>query len=589
MKTVPLRWLIVAPFVVLALISGVTMYLVSTITISNIANTVGIQYIKEVEGRIYDRVQDFMAPLNNIVEVNLNTFSHRPELLNNLIPIASRFYEQAAPYAQMTFISIATVDGRYLASAQDPIRRGQHNIAANFVYKALTMEGFEYDPVNAIGAKIQSDPTFSYDPRVRPFYTDAIKERGMTWSDIHPYYGYPALGIGLSAPIYNVEGALLGVTATSIALIELDQYLESLKLVDGAYIFLAEENGALIATSEQGELYRTADGVTTRANLNNHPNEIFQLASQNLEEGTQTLNIKGQEYLYYVRPITLKYGKSWLIGILIPSAYHKKVLTDYTHSTIIITLVLFVCIGLIGSLIARHIGKPIQLLNKAANDNNIKSIQVLPQPLSGIREINSLSQGLSSMADNLFDIMQNLEEKVSERTSYLQGENKHLLESSLTDELTGLYNRRGFNLAFDQVLKNVQKNKQQFTLVLCDIDHFKYINDKFGHTVGDFALVSVAMSLKKYARASIDIVVRYGGDEFALVFLDTDVAQVEKRLNSIQEECASTPVVKSEYITMSFGVVHVSEGSSISAEELIEQADKKLYQAKNDGRNKIVI
>jgi len=77
--------------------------------------------------------------------------------------------------------------------------------------------------------------------------------------------------------------------------------LESLKLVDGAYIFLAEENGALIATSEQGELYRTADGVTTRANLNNHPNEIFQLASQNLEEGTQTLNIKGQEYLYYVR------------------------------------------------------------------------------------------------------------------------------------------------------------------------------------------------------------------------------------------------------------------------------------------------
>ncbi|WP_133011485.1 diguanylate cyclase [Marinomonas flavescens] len=589
MKTVPLRWLIVTPFVVLALISGVTMYILSSVTIANIANKVGVQYIKEVEGRIYDRVQDFVAPLTNIMELNINAFSNRPELLDNLTSVAGRFYEQAIPYSQMTFISVATTDGRYVSSSQNPIKKGLHNIAANFVHKPLTMEGFKYDPRIIIGDKIKSDPTFAYDPRVRPFYKLAVKNKQVTWGHIEPYYGFPALGIDLSAPIYDKEGKLLGVTATSIALIELDKYLASLDLVKGAYIFLAEENGDLIATSEKGKLYQTKDGVTTRSNLNSHSNQAFRLASQHLETGMKTLDVEGQKYLYYLRPIALKYGKKWQVGVLIPSSYHESVLASYTQSTVFITLMLFLCIGVVGSLIAWYIGKPIQRLNQVANEKDLKGVQMLPNPLSGISEINSLSRGLSSLADNLADIMQNLEEKVAERTSYLQGENEYLLENSLTDELTSLYNRRGFNQVFEQALVRAQQQEQQLTFVLCDIDHFKRINDKFGHTVGDFALVSVAMNLKKHVRSSLDIVARYGGEEFTLVFLNADIVQVMARLNSIRQSFVDHPVVNDQHITMSFGVVHVDEGGYISAEELVEQADKKLYQAKNTGRDKIII
>ncbi|MEL0638150.1 diguanylate cyclase [Marinomonas sp. TI.3.20] len=589
MKTVPLRWLIVTPFVVLALISGVTMYILSSVTIANIANKVGVQYIKEVEGRIYDRVQDFVAPLTNIMELNINAFSNRPELLDNLTSVAGRFYEQAIPYSQMTFISVATTDGRYVSSSQNPIKKGLHNIAANFVHKPLTMEGFKYDPRIIIGDKIKSDPTFAYDPRVRPFYKLAVKNKQVTWGHIEPYYGFPALGIDLSAPIYDKEGKLLGVTATSVALIELDKYLASLDLVKGAYIFLAEENGDLIATSEKGKLYQTKDGVTTRSNLNSHSNQAFRLASQHLETGMKTLDVEGQKYLYYLRPIALKYGKKWQVGVLIPSSYHESVLASYTQSTVFITLMLFLCIGGVGSLIAWYIGKPIQRLNQVANEKDLKAVQMLPNPLSGVSEINSLSRGLSSMADNLADIMQNLEEKVAERTSYLQGENEHLLENSLTDELTSLYNRRGFNQVFEQALARAQQQEQQLTFVLCDIDHFKRINDKFGHTVGDLALVSVAMNLKKHVRSSLDIVARYGGEEFTLVFLNADIVQVMARLNSIRQSFVDHPVVNDQHITMSFGVVHVDEGGDISAEELVEQADKKLYQAKNTGRDKIII
>jgi diguanylate cyclase (GGDEF)-like protein len=588
-KTVPLRWLIVIPFVVLALVLGMAMYLLSTITIANIADRVGKQYIKEVEGRIYDRVQDFVTPLISIVEMNLDVFSHRPELLNDLTPMAGRFYEQAIPYSQMTFISVATTDGRYVNSSQSPIKSGQHNIAANFVHKPLTMEGFEYDPRVFIGPKIDSDPTFPYDPRVRPFYNLAVQNKQVTWGEIEPYYGFPVLGINLSAPIYGKDGQLLGVTATSIALVELDKYLASLDLVEGAYLFLAEGNGDLIATSEQGNLYQTTNGVITRSNLNNHSNKAFQLASQTLEKGIQELEVEGKKYLYYLRTIDLKYGKQWQIGILIPSSYQQSILDSYTQSAIIITLILFVCIAGIGYLVAWYIGKPIRRLSQAANDKNLKSIQQLPHVLSGVREINSLSRGLRLMADNLSDIMQNLEEKVAERTSYLQGENEYLLESALTDELTGLYNRRGFNQVFEGAIQRAQQQKQQLTFVLCDIDHFKRINDKFGHTVGDLALVSVAMNLRHHVRFSSDIVARYGGEEFTLVFLNTDIAQVLFRLDSIRRGFESNPVVKGEYITMSFGVVHVCEGDILTMEELIEQADKKLYQAKNAGRDQVVI
>ena len=588
MKPIPLRWLIITPFVLLALITGVLMYFVSTVTISNIANNVGEQYIKEVENRIDDRVGDFIAPLSDILEINRDAFTNKPELLNNLTPIATRFYEQATPFEHMTFISVATADGRYLASSRDPIGKIQHNIAANFINKPFTMEGFNYHPKKSIGAKIETDPTFSYDPRGRPFYLDALKAQTITWSDIHPYYGRPTLGIGLSVPIYDANGAVLGVTATSVALIELDDYLESLELVDNAYIFLAEENGALIATSSKDALYNITEGTYTRLNLNNHPDPLFKMASQHLKKGSYQLNLDGEAYLYRVSNIKLKYGKTWLIGVLIPSSYHEGILAEYTQTTIFITLSLFACIAIIGSAIAWYIGKPIQQLNKAANDKKIESILLLPQPISRIREICSLNQGLHAMAENLLDILQHLEEKVSERTSHLQDENDNLLENSLTDELTTLYNRRGFNLVFEKAFKSAQNKAHSLTFVLGDIDYFKRINDDFGHTLGDCALVAVAANLKKHTRAAKDIVARYGGEEFALVFMDMETEQVLERLNNIQQEFSTTPVFENQHITMSFGLADLKEHPNASAEALIEIADKRLYKAKNNGRNKIV-
>lgn len=588
MKSVPLRWLIVVPFVVLALIAGITIYLVSTITISNVANSVGIQYIKEVEERIHAHVRDFTAPLSSIVDINRNAFSYRSELLDDLTPLASRLYEQATPYSHMTFVSVATADGRYLASVRDPLKKENHHIAANYVNNMLTMEGFEYDPVKNIGDKIETDPSFGYDPRTRPFYLNAVKAKGMVWSKIHPYYGFPTLGISLSSPVYDQLGNLLGITATSVALIELNDYLESLELVGNAYVFLAERNGTLIATSRKGEVYSIVNGITTRVTLATHSDKVLQMAGQQLENGAYSLEVDGENFLYHVRSIPLGYGETWLIGILIPSSYHKSILSEYNQATIFITLILFACIALVGSLIAQYIGKPIQVLNQAANDKDVESIQNLPQPLSRISEINSLSQGLHLMADTLSDIMKNLENKVAQRTSNLKSENENLLESSITDELTGLHNRRGLNQAFERIFQCTLQQNKSITFVLCDIDHFKRVNDKFGHTVGDLALIEVAKILKSHLRSTQDIVARYGGEEFALVFVDTDINHVIESMNEVREELVAKPVFDNQHITISFGVTYIEAISSTSQKMLIDETDAKLYRAKNSGRDKIV-
>jgi len=587
-KPISLRWLIITPFILLILIAGVVMYLISSVTISNIANTIGQQYIKEVESRIYERIQAFTAPLIDIVEINRNAFSSRPILLDDLTPIASRFYEQAVPYKHMTFISVATTDGRYLASSQDPLLQIEHNIAANFINEKQTMEGFEYSPTQFIGDKIETAPTFSYDPRVRPFYKDAVKAKGMVWSEIASYYGNPTLGVSLAAPIYDQQENLLGVTATSIALIELDDYLDTLELIECAYIFIAEENGALIAASGDIPLYQNNDGVYMRYKMNNHPNNLFQLASQYFNSGLYEIDDGEEKYLYHIHPINLKYGKTWLIGTLIPTSYHKASLVAYTQTTLFITLTIFICLALIGSTIAWYIVKPIEILNQAVNNKKIESILTLPKPLSKIKEINSLNQGLYSMAENQLDILRNLEEKVADRTSYLQHENLNLLENALTDELTGLYNRRGFKQALSAAFKQARTTKQNLSFAMGDIDHFKRINDKFGHTTGDIALVSVANNLKKHTRTSKDIVARYGGEEFALVFINMPANQVMERLYQIQKDFSSIPAFDNQHITMSFGVVDIKDFPSISEELLIEEADKKLYQAKNSGRNKVI-
>ncbi|KTD15126.1 components of sensory transduction system [Legionella gratiana] len=157
---------------------------------------------------------------------------------------------------------------------------------------------------------------------------------------------------------------------------------------------------------------------------------------------------------------------------------------------------------------------------------------------------------------------------------------------SITDSLTGLYNRRYFDMIFHNEFKKAQRNQYAINLVLIDIDNFKYINDTFGHPSGDDFLIYVANSLKISAKRANDIVFRLGGDEFALILSNMRPTEVLLFCDALQQRFSNNNQYTN--VTMSMGIISIASFHSLDLQTVISAADQTLYQAKKDGKNKII-
>lgn len=162
---------------------------------------------------------------------------------------------------------------------------------------------------------------------------------------------------------------------------------------------------------------------------------------------------------------------------------------------------------------------------------------------------------------------------------------KKAIEKAYIDPLTGVSNRAAFDKALAQECKLAQRHGHALTLMMLDIDHFKQINDTHGHIGGDVALNTFAMCINEYVRSS-DALFRYGGEEFAIILRNTELdgaaLLAERMRNKIENMQFQYESVKLS-ITVSIGVAPFIKGEN--SQELIERADKLLYEAKKAGRN----
>jgi len=166
---------------------------------------------------------------------------------------------------------------------------------------------------------------------------------------------------------------------------------------------------------------------------------------------------------------------------------------------------------------------------------------------------------------------------------------KKMETMATTDGLTGLTNHRTFQQRFEDLLQRAQRHNHKVALLLCDIDHFKSVNDNYGHPIGDEVLRRVARVLQEVPR-KIDIPARYGGEEFAVILDNVDVAQARAVAERIRIEISKV-VVETEKgplsVTESIGVAAFPDDGR-DREVLIERADLALYHAKHSGRNRVV-
>ncbi|WP_316367070.1 GGDEF domain-containing protein [Candidatus Thiodiazotropha sp. CDECU1] len=166
---------------------------------------------------------------------------------------------------------------------------------------------------------------------------------------------------------------------------------------------------------------------------------------------------------------------------------------------------------------------------------------------------------------------------------------KQLTELARRDELTGLYNRHYLTEYISRHEQQDQPNRRAYALIMTDVDHFKAINDQYGHEIGDIVLQAFALHLQKSVRKE-DLVCRWGGEEFIIILPKCSLEEATSKAESIRREIADKSTVDGRvqpiYITASFGVTLNATGEYFS--DLISRADKLLYQAKESGRNRVI-
>jgi diguanylate cyclase (GGDEF)-like protein len=180
----------------------------------------------------------------------------------------------------------------------------------------------------------------------------------------------------------------------------------------------------------------------------------------------------------------------------------------------------------------------------------------------------------------------NLEQLVEERTAALQEANRTISHQAATDDLTDLYNRRYFNECLIAAISAARRHAYPLSLIMIDLDNFKKVNDTHGHSAGDLVLKSFASLLQEMIRTE-DVAARWGGEEFIVLLSHTTcdaAAALAERIRTAFEQQSAGGLKLA--LSASFGVIQLEE--SDDADTLIRRADAALYQAKHEGRNRVV-
>ncbi len=207
----------------------------------------------------------------------------------------------------------------------------------------------------------------------------------------------------------------------------------------------------------------------------------------------------------------------------------------------------------------------------------------------GKDEIDLVVEGFRVLQEGIDRHIGNLDHLVQLRTAEVEEAMVSIRRLSQIDTLTGCFNRRFFNEQIGRELERAARYNRSLSVLFCDIDHFKQINDSYGHLVGDEVLKSVAGEFLADLRSSVDWVARYGGEEFVVVLPECALEEACATAERLRRKIAETLVVpvpeQDLRVTASFGVAQYEFGRS--AAQLLEAADQELYKAKAAGRNRV--
>jgi diguanylate cyclase (GGDEF)-like protein len=201
--------------------------------------------------------------------------------------------------------------------------------------------------------------------------------------------------------------------------------------------------------------------------------------------------------------------------------------------------------------------------------------------------------GVMTFAWRIFMQIERQQQQLLESAQILQHLNTKLEHASYTDTLTGIFNRRYFNLVYDREFKRALRSVQSITFIMIDIDFFKQYNDTYGHLQGDVALQNVAHILRSSLLRPGDFVFRLGGEEFGVILTEASCSDTHKMAERLRFNVESLDMEhkgnkNTGKLTISLGAICITPTAGVNNETLLQSADTNLYAAKERGRNKVV-
>lgn len=475
--------------------------------------------------------------------------------------------------AEVYSFSYGTKSGEYFGARRN--KNAEIEIMEN---NAVTMGKTRYYSVTdeLIAGKFVQE-TEKFDARTRDWYIIAEKNHKPVFSSIYEHFVMNDLAISAAYPIYDKNGVLEGVLGTHIILSNINKYLSEVVKNDRAIAYVIErDSGELIGNSMGKPNFENfGDNNIERRTIGEIDDKYIMDAYRKYRQNpssnfiTKTENDK----LHISFTPYKKYGLDWLIITSIPESQYTAGITESIKFSILVSVIALLIAIIIyiksTEIVLRPVYSLIHTTEKFAGGDLSQRAKIIRND-----EIGKLSAAFNKMAEQLYALINTLEDKVAERTRELEKRNDEIVYLSYHDQLTGLYNRR----YFENELKRLDKQVHlPLTIVMADMNGLKLVNDSLGHAIGDELLKKVSEVILKGCRAD-DIIARLGGDEFVILMSKTDeyeAGQIIKRIKNLALKEKSGPID----LSISFGYgTKVRNDEKI--EDVLKKAEDQMYRNK---------
>lgn len=410
----------------------------------------------------------------------------------------------------------------------------------------------------------------------REYYHRLLATKDTVVSDVLVAKSTGRPGVVVAEPVRADNGELLGLLIVNIDLEKLIQALNQAKIGRTGYAYVVNQSGKVIMNPDMGLILNGQDESALP------PVEAVIKG----RTGWTEYEANGKERLAaYSYAATAKWG----IIAQQPMDEAMREVTDLKGISLLILLLSSVVAVGIAFLLGRKLAKPLMKMVESIKQDASGQIVIKDMQIASNDEIGTLARAFREMANKIQTLVNTLEDKVQERTAQLSKAKERMEHLAQVDYLTNIYNRRFIFDKLEQETRRCRQTQGTFAVIMADVDHFKTINDTYGHDCGDVVLKEVALTLQKNVKGT-DFIARWGGEEFLLLLTDIgreDAGMVAERIRKAVEDNHFLYHNIPLKVTMTLGVALYRNGMDM--DEVIKQADIAVYKGKARGRNRVEV